>query len=45
MGLTTSIVKQLELKVEFQDTYKSITPKANIKKNDTAFVLTFLIKY
>lgn len=44
-GLTTSISKQFELKVEFRDSYKNRPPNATIKKNDTAFVLTFLLKY
>ena len=44
-GLTTSISKQFELKVEFRDSYKNRPPNPTIKKNDTAFVVTFLLKY
>jgi len=44
-GLTTTLYKNLELKVEFLDTYKSKPPSATIKKNDTAFIMTFLLKY
>jgi putative salt-induced outer membrane protein YdiY len=44
-GLTTSISKQFELKVEFRDSYKNRPPNPTIKKNDTALVITFLLKY
>jgi len=44
-GLTTSISKQFELKVEFRDSYKNKPPNPTIKKNDTALVITFLLKY
>jgi len=44
-GLTTTLYKNLELKVEFLDTYKSRPPLPTIKKNDTAFIMTFLLKY
>jgi putative salt-induced outer membrane protein YdiY len=44
-GLTTTLYKNLELKVEFLDTYKSKPPSITIKKNDTAFIMTFLLKY
>ena len=45
VGVTTSLYKKLELKVEFLDSYKSKPPNATIKQNDTAFVTTFLVKY
>jgi putative salt-induced outer membrane protein YdiY len=44
-GLTTSVTKEFELKVEFRDSYKNKPPSPTIKKNDTAFVVTFLLKY
>jgi len=44
-GLTTSIYKQFELKVEFLDTYKTRPPNPTIKKNDTSLVIAFLLKY
>jgi putative salt-induced outer membrane protein YdiY len=44
-ALTTTVYKKLELKVEFLDTYKTKPPNATIKKNDTAFLTTFLVKY
>jgi putative salt-induced outer membrane protein YdiY len=45
VGVTSSIASKLELKVEFLDSYKTRPPSATIKKNDTAFVTTFLLKY
>ena len=44
-GITTSIIKQFELKVEFLDTYKTRPPNPAIKKNDTSLVIAFLLKY
>lgn len=44
-GLTTSIAKKFELKVEFLDTYKSKPSNPLIKKNDTSLVIAFLMKY
>jgi putative salt-induced outer membrane protein YdiY len=45
VGLTSTVYKKLELKIEFLDSYKTKTPSATIKKNDTAFITTFLLKY
>jgi putative salt-induced outer membrane protein YdiY len=45
IALTTTIYKKLELKVEFLDSYKTKPPNPTIKKNDTAFLTTFLLKY
>jgi len=45
VGLTTTLYKNFDLKVEFLDTYKSKPPSVTIKKNDTAFLTTFLLKY
>jgi putative salt-induced outer membrane protein len=44
-GLTTSIVKIFDLKIEFLDTYKSKPSNPLIKKNDTSLVISFLMKY
>ena len=44
-GVTTTLYQRLELKVEFIDSYKTKTPNPTIKKNDTAFLTTFLLKY
>ena len=38
-------MKRLELKVEFLDSYKRKPPNISIKKNDTAFVTTFAMKF
>ena len=45
LGLTTSIAGRAELKVEFIDDFKNVTRLPTIKKNDTAFVTTFLYKF
>jgi putative salt-induced outer membrane protein YdiY len=45
VGLTTSIAKRLELKVELQDSYKNKPPQAGFKKNDTAFITAFVVKF
>jgi|SRR5688572_19504005 len=44
-GVTTTLYQNLELKVEFLDSYKTKPPNPTIKKNDTAFLTTFLLKY
>lgn len=43
-ALVTSIVKRVDVKIEFMDDYKNRTPTAKIKKNDTAFIMSFLYK-
>lgn len=45
VGVTTTLYRKLELKVEFLDSYKTKPPNPSIKKNDTAFLTTFLLKY
>jgi putative salt-induced outer membrane protein len=45
LGLTTSLVKKLELKLEFLDSYKNRPVGVGIKKNDTAFVTSFVVKF
>jgi putative salt-induced outer membrane protein YdiY len=45
MSLTTSISKLFQLQVEFRDNYKNKPSKPEIKKNDTTFVVNFLLKY
>jgi putative salt-induced outer membrane protein len=45
VGLTTSIVRKLELKLEFLDSYKNRPATVGIKKNDTAFVTSFVVKF
>ncbi len=45
IALATSITEKAELKVEFIDDYKNVTPSPAIKKNDTAFITSFLYKF
>ena len=44
-GLTTSLVGNLELKLEFIDSYKNKPPNPALKKNDKAFVTAFVVKF
>ena len=43
--LTTTVTGNLQLKLEFIDSYKNKPPSLSVKKNDTAFVTTFVVKY
>lgn len=45
VGLSTSIARKLEVKIEFVDNYKTKPAGILVKKNDTAFVTTFVVKY
>ena len=45
LGLTTTVTGNLQLKLEFIDSYKNKPPSITVKKNDTAFVTTFVVKY
>jgi putative salt-induced outer membrane protein len=45
VGLATSINGRLEVKVEFIDSYKNRPPTADVEKNDTAFLTTFVVKF
>ncbi|MEJ2108536.1 MAG: DUF481 domain-containing protein [Acidobacteriota bacterium] len=44
VALVTSITSRSEVKFEFIDDYKNVTPNPEIKKNDTAFIVSFLYK-
>jgi putative salt-induced outer membrane protein YdiY len=44
-GITTSVVGKLQLKLEFIDSFKNKPPKLGVKKNDTALVTTFVVKF
>ena len=44
VSLVTSITSRSEIKVEFIDDFKNVTPDPSIKKNDTAFIVSFLYK-
>ena len=43
-GITTTVAGNLQLKLEFIDSYKN-KPALDVKKNDTAFVTTFVVKF
>jgi putative salt-induced outer membrane protein YdiY len=45
IGVTSTLYRKLELKIEFLDSYKTKPPSAAFKKNDTAFLTTFLLKF
>lgn len=45
IGLATAIMKRAELKIEFRDDYKNLPATPETKKNDTAFLTTFLFKF
>jgi putative salt-induced outer membrane protein YdiY len=44
-GITTAVVGIIQLKVEFLDSYKNKPANALLKKNDTVFVTSFVVKY
>ncbi|MBN2317759.1 MAG: DUF481 domain-containing protein [Acidobacteria bacterium] len=44
IALVTSITSRAEVKVEFIDDFKNVTPDPTVKKNDTAFIFSFLYK-
>ena len=43
-GLAATLARRLELRVTFMDDYKNKPASALLKKNDTAFVLAFVLK-
>jgi putative salt-induced outer membrane protein len=45
LGLTTTVTGNLQLKLEFIDSYKNKPPSLSVKKNDTAFLTTFVVKF
>jgi len=45
VGLTSTLVRSLEIKVEFIDSYKRKPANIGVKKNDTAFVTAFVLKF
>ena len=44
IALVTAITSRAEVKIEFIDDFKNVTPAPEIKKNDTAFIVSFLYK-
>ncbi len=45
VSLVTSIISKSEVKISFVDDFKNVTPNPTIKKNDTAFLVSFLYKF
>lgn len=45
VGLTTTLAGNLEVKVEFIDSYKNKPSSAALEKNDTSFVTAFVVKF
>jgi putative salt-induced outer membrane protein YdiY len=45
IALSASVIKNMELKVEFQNDYKTIPPNPETKKNDTATLLSLVFKF
>jgi len=44
-GLSTSVLKQLELKIELLDAYKTKPPNELVEKNDVAFLTAVVYKF
>ncbi len=44
-GLATDITPRAQLKVDFLDTFKNKPPTADVKQNDTAFLMSFVFKF
>ena len=44
-GLSTSVLKQIELKIELLDAYKTEPPNDLVKKNDVAFLTAVVYKF
>ena len=45
VGLSTTVAGNLELKLEFIDSYKNKPVPASLDKNDTAFITSFLMNF
>jgi putative salt-induced outer membrane protein len=45
VSLTTTVVGNLQLKLEFLDSYKNKPANPALKKNDTAFITAFVLKF
>jgi len=44
-GLSSSVLKQMELKIELLDAYKTKPPNDLVKKNDVAFLTALVYKF
>jgi len=45
IGLSTTLTPRSELKLDFINDYKNVTPSPDIKKNDYAFIASILFKF
>jgi putative salt-induced outer membrane protein YdiY len=45
VALVTAVTNKVQVKVEFLDDYKNVTPLPSVRKNDTAFITSFLYKF
>jgi putative salt-induced outer membrane protein YdiY len=45
VGLAAEVMRHLQLKVEFLDTYKTTPPTELVQQNDTAFITSFAFKF
>jgi putative salt-induced outer membrane protein len=45
VGLTSTLIQRLEVKLEFIDSYKRKPANVGVKRNDTAFVTAFVLKF
>lgn len=45
VGLTTTLAGNLEVRVEFIDSYKNKPSSAALKRNDTSFITAFVVKF
>lgn len=45
VGLSTTLTKRSELKIDLSDDYKNLTPSPEIKKNDYALVASLVFKF
>lgn len=45
IAMVTSITQKVQVKIEFRDDYKNVTPSPDVKSNDTALITSFLFKF
>lgn len=45
MGLAADLLRRVQLKVDFLDTYKTRPPSELVQKNDTAFITSFAFRF
>jgi len=45
VGLTSTLIKRVDIKIAFLDSYKRKPPNLTVKRNDTAFLTAFIMKF